>query len=139
MNKVILLGRMAKDPELRSTQSEKAVATFTVACDRIFAKGEADFINCVAWNKTAEFVNRYFKKGDRISLCGRIQVRSWEDNGQKRYATEVVADEVEFAQSKSEGMQSPTPQPQIETTGNFGNIPAMIDDFVPIDDSDLPF
>lgn len=139
MNKVVLLGRMAKDPELRSTQSEKAVAAFTVACDRRFAKGEADFINCIAWNKTAEFVNQYFKKGDRISLCGRIQVRSWEDGGQKRYATEVVADEVEFAQSKSDGMQSPTPQPQIETTGNFSNIPAMIDDFVPIDDSDLPF
>ena len=105
MNKVILVGRLTKEPELRSTQSGKSVASFTVACDRKFKKeGEqtADFINCVAWGSTAEFVSRYFSKGMRIALDGRIETRSWEQDGQKRYATEVIAEDVEFAQSKSE-------------------------------------
>ena len=107
MNKVILVGRLTKDPELRATQSGTAVISFSVACDRRFAKeGErsADFINCVGWGKTAEFISRYFAKGMRIALSGRIETRSWEDDkGNKRYATEVVAEEVEFAQSKGEG------------------------------------
>ena len=105
MNKVVLVGRLTKDPELRSTQSGTAVASFTVACDRRFQKeGEerqADFINCVAWGSTAEFVSRYFAKGQRMALSGRIETRSWQDDkGNKRYATEVIAEDVEFAQSK---------------------------------------
>lgn len=130
MNKVVLVGRLAKDPELRSTQLDKVVAVFTVACDRRFARGEADFINCVAWGKTAEFVSRYFKKGDRIGIVGRLQVRSWEDEkGNKRYATEVVAEDVEFAQSKSEGGKAENTAPTM----------ADIGDFIPVDDDDVPF
>ena len=106
MNKVELLGRLTKDPEIRYTQSNTPVASFTLAVNRRFAKeGEqqADFINIVAWNKTAEFCGKYFKKGSQIALVGRIQTRNWEDdNGQKRYATEVVAEEVYFADSKKD-------------------------------------
>ena len=107
MNKVELLARLTKDPEIRYTQTNNTmVASFTLAVNRRFAKeGEqqADFINCVAWSKTAEFVNKYFKKGSQIAVAGRIQTRNWEDdNGQKRYATEVVAEEVYFADSKKD-------------------------------------
>ncbi len=131
MNKVILVGRLAKDPELRATQSGTSVVSFTVACDRKFTEeGErsADFISCIAWGKTAEFISRYFTKGMRIALSGRIQVRSWEDDkGNKRYATEVVAEDVEFAQSKNEGGQAPS-APN-----------ADLDGFMPVEDEDLPF
>lgn len=107
MNKVELLGRLTKDPEIRYTQTNNTmVASFTLAVNRRFAKeGEqqADFINCVAWSKTADFVNKYFKKGQQVAVVGRIQTRNWEDdNGQKRYATEVIAEEVYFADSKKD-------------------------------------
>ena len=102
MNKVILMGRLTADPELRQTQSGIASCRFTVAVNRSFAdkntgERQADFINCVAWRQTAEFVSRYFKKGNPILVCGQLQTRTWTDNqGQKRYATDVVADEVSF-------------------------------------------
>ena len=139
MNKVILVGRLAREPELRSTRTGAAVVSFTVACDRrCKQEGEtqADFINCVAWNKTAEFVYQYFTKGMRIALDGSIQTRSWQDqNGNKRYATEVLVDGVEFAQSKREATgQTPASVSR--------EAPAQNDDligFVPIDDEDLPF
>jgi single-strand DNA-binding protein len=107
MNKVILLGRLAKDPEIRYTQGTEpmCIAKFTVAVDRRFKKeGEpdADFIYCSAFRKTAEFMERYFKKGMLVSLCGSIRVSSFDDNtGQKRWSTEVVAEEVNFAESKA--------------------------------------
>lgn len=101
MNKVSLIGRLTKDVEVRYTQSNIPVGSFTLAVNRRFAKeGEqqADFINIIAWNKTAEFCSKYFKKGQQIGLVGRIQTRTYEDNnGQKRYVTEVVAEEVYFA------------------------------------------
>ncbi len=107
MNKVELLGRLTKEPEVRYTQTNNTmVVNFTLAVNRRFAKeGEqqADFINCVAWSKTAEFVNKYFNKGQQVAVVGRVQTRNWEDdNGQKHYATEVVAEEVYFADSKKE-------------------------------------
>ena len=109
MNKVILLGRLTKNPEIRYTQtSNTLVASFTLAVKRRFAKqGEerqADFINIVAWNKTGEFVSKYFKKGQQIALVGRLQIRNYQDNNnQTRYVTEVIAEEVYFADSnKSE-------------------------------------
>lgn len=113
MNKAILMGRLTRDPEIRTTQSGINVCNFTVACDRR-TKGEdgnwnneADFIPCVAWRQQAEFVNRYFEKGDRILVTGSIQPRSWEDkNGEKRYATEVIVQEVEFCESNKNGEQS---------------------------------
>lgn len=107
MNKVILLGRLTKNVETRYTQTNNAlVATFTLAVNRRFAKeGEerqADFINIVAWGKTGEFSSKYFKKGLQVAVVGRLQNRSYEDNsGQKKYITEVIAEEVYFADSNN--------------------------------------
>ena len=104
-NKVILMGRLTADPELKQTQSGTAVTSFTLAVDRKYSKGEdkqCDFINCQAWKQTAEFICKHFKKGNAILLCGEIQTRSWEDNnGNKRYATEVVASEANFCEAKN--------------------------------------
>lgn len=108
MNCVQLLGRLTKDPEIRYTQTNNIpVASFTLAVNRRFAKEtdevKADFINIVVWNKTAEFVQKYFKKGMQIAVEGRIQTRTWDDDqGQKHYATEVIAEQVFFADSKKE-------------------------------------
>ena len=105
MNKWIGIGRLTKDPEIRSTATGMQVASFTLAVNRRFAKEEpkADFFNVTAWNKTAEFVGKYFTKGQQVLVSGRIENRSWEDNaGVKRYATDVIAEEVEFADSKKE-------------------------------------
>lgn len=132
MNKVNLLGRVCKDVELRYTTSGTAVASFTLAVDRRFQKqGEerqADFINCVVWGKTAEFVANYFTKGQMMALSGRIETRSWEDNeGVKRYATEVIAEEVYFADSKKNDSAAPKAPAQPKA------------DFADIDDEDCPF
>ena len=109
MNKAVLMGRLTKDPEVRYTQTNNTlVANFSLAVNRRFAKeGDAqtaDFINIVAWGKTGEFVSKYFKKGQQVAVSGRIQTRSWDDqSGQKRYATEIVAEDVYFADSKRNG------------------------------------
>lgn len=114
MNKVILMGRLTKDPEVRYTQSTNTqVTSFTLAINRRFVKqGEerqADFINIVAWNKTAEFVSKYFKKGQQVGVIGRIQTRNYDDEqGTKHYITEVIAEEVYFAGDKKEETQSNT-------------------------------
>lgn len=117
MNNVCLIGRLTKDVEVRYIQSTNTmVASFSLAVKRRFAKQgeqEADFINIVAWNKTAEFCSKYFKKGMQVSVIGRIQTRSWDDqNGQRRYATEVVADEVGFADSNKDKDNAQTTQTQ---------------------------
>lgn len=108
LNKVILVGRMTADPELKQTQSGVSVTSFSIAVNRRYAKNgeqqQADFLNIVAWRQSAEFVTKYFRKGSAICIIGSLQSRSWTDqNGQKRYATEVVADEVNFVDSKSDG------------------------------------
>ena len=101
-NKVILIGNMTADPELKQTTGGISVCSFSIAINRRFAKADqnqqtVDFINIVTWRQSAEFVSRYFKKGNPILVCGQLQTRSWTDaQGQKRYATEVVADEVSF-------------------------------------------
>ena len=105
LNKVILMGRFTRDPELRSTPQGISTCAFSIAVDRNFVRqGEerkADFINCVAWRQTAEFISKYFKKGSLVALEGSIQTRSWDDNeGKKRYATEVLVNQVYFAESK---------------------------------------
>jgi len=108
-NKVILGGRLTAEPELKQTPQGISVTTFTIAVNRRTAKGgedkqTADFINCVAWRSTAEFVTRYFRKGSSICIVGSIQTRTWTDNqNQKRYATEVLVEEVNFVDSLSEG------------------------------------
>ena len=116
MNKVILLGRLTKDVEVRYTQTNNTMVTsFTLAVNRRFkqeGQPDADFINIVAWSKLAEFCSKYFKKGQQVSIVGRLQTRTWEDeNGQKRYITEVVAEEAYFADSKKE--ETETTQEQI--------------------------
>ena len=109
MNKVILMGRLTRDPEVRYTQtSNTLVASFSLAVNRRFVRqGEerqADFINIVAWNKTGEFVSKYFKKGQQVAVVGRLQTRTWDDDkGQKHYITEVIAEETYFADSKRDG------------------------------------
>ena len=131
MNKVILMGRLTKDPEVRYTQTNNTlVATFSLAVNRRFTKAgeerQADFINVVAWSKTAEFCSKYFKKGQQVGVVGRLQTRNYEDDkGTKHYITEVIAEEVYFADSKKEGT--------IETTQTQN-------EFAPIQDDDiLPF
>lgn len=110
MNKTILMGRLTRDVDVRYTQTNNAmVSNFTLAVNRRFVKeGEerqADFINIVSFGKTAEFVSKYFKKGQQVGVIGRIQTRTWDDEqGQKRYVTEVVAEEVYFADSKRDGV-----------------------------------
>ena len=146
MNKVILVGRLTRDPELRVTQSGISVCNFSVACDRRYVKqGEerkADFINCIAWRQQGEFVSRYFAKGHRIALEGSLQTRDWTDNeGKKHYATEVMVDNVEFAQSKTEGGAAPM-QYAPQSGGSQPAAAPVNDDvsgFMPIEDEDLPF
>ncbi len=113
LNVAIIMGRLTRDPELRRTGSGTAMASFTVAVDRDFASDgqekETDFIDCVAWRGTAEFVEKYFKKGSMIALKGRLQIRSWTDkDGNKRRSAEIVADNVYFGEGKKsqEGSQS---------------------------------
>ena len=101
MNKVILMGRLTADPEFRQTPSGVNLVRFTLAVNRRFQKNETDFINCVAWRQTADFICKYFYKGDMIAVIGNIQTRSWEDkDGKKVYATEVIADEAYFTGTK---------------------------------------
>ena len=123
MNKVILLGRLTRDPEERYTQTTNTlVASFTLAVNRRFVKqGEerqTDFINIVAWNKTGEFVSKYFKKGQQVAVVGRLQTRTWDDDkGQKHYITEVIAEETCFADSNKTENKTSTDE-QFEITNS---------------------
>lgn len=106
MNKVILIGRLVADPEMRYTQNGKAVSSYRLAVDRQFkqeGQPEADFINCIAWGKTAEFAANYLKKGTKIAIEGRIQTGSYEKDGVKHYTTDIVVDRHEFCESKGSG------------------------------------
>lgn len=124
MNKTVLMGRLTRDPEVRYTQTNNTlVASFSLAVNRRFAaQGEerqADFINIVAWSKTGEFVSKYFKKGQQVAVIGRLQTRNWDDEqGQKHYVTEVVAEEVYFADSKKENAEEPANINQAELDVN---------------------
>ena len=116
LNHITIMGRLTRDPELRRTGSGIAVASFTVAVDRDFGgrdggEKETDFIDCVAWRQTGEFVSKYFTKGRMIVVSGRLQIRSWNDkDGNKRRTAEVVADNCYFGDSRRDG----------ESTGSFG-------------------
>lgn len=124
MNKVIIMGRLTKEPEIKETASNIMVASFTLAVDRRVAKGSdktADFINCVAWRQTAEFMRNYIHKGTRIAVSGHLQTRSWDDpEGKKRYVTEVIAEEVFFADSKQDGAGSGATRPFVSAGSNPG-------------------
>ena len=150
MNKVILIGRLTKDPEMRQISTGAATTSFTIAVDRPFTSrdGErtADFIPIVTWNKTAENCGKYLTKGSKVGVSGRLQTRSYNANdGSKRYVTEVIADEVEFLTSRSE-QQTMSRQPAQYSQQNrsydqgadpFFGVP--IDGFEEIDDLDVPF
>ena len=141
LNKVILIGRLTANPELKQTSGGNAVTSFTIAVDRPATKDgkkETDFINIVAWRKTAEFVSKYFSKGSAIIVCGSIQTRSWKDaDGKTRYATEVVASEVSFAESKKASETNVSSAEESFTEGNVGGYTA--NDFEIIQDEALPF
>lgn len=136
MNQIVLMGRLTRDPELRHTQTGTPVASFTLAVDRGFHKEgerETDFIDIVAWRNTAEFVSKYFSKGQMCAVTGRLQIRDWTDkDGNKRRSAEVIADNVYFTDSKK---QDTAPQFQTPATGN--DFAEIEDD--EISDSDLPF
>lgn len=158
------MGRLTRDVEMRQTPNGISLARFSIAVNRRFAgkdaQQQADFINCVAWRQTGEFIARYFRKGSMIAIVGSIQSRSWDgQDGKKQYATEVVVDEAYFTGSKSEtgtngggyqsqgfnqtaggGFNAPQPQPSREAEPNFGDDFDM-DGFSDLDGSedDLPF
>ena len=130
MNKIILMGRLTRDPEVRYSQGENsaAIARYTLAVNRIFKRDgetEADFINCVAFGRAAEFAEKYFQKGSRILISGRIQTGSYTNKeGRKVYTTDVVVEEQEFTESKSKE------SPKTESDG-FMDIPDGIDEELP--------
>ena len=148
LNKVILGGRLTADPELKQTQSGTPVVSFSIAINRRFqsksADGtqaqQADFINVVAWRQTAEFISRYFRRGSAICITGSIQTRSWQDQqGQKRYATEVVADEAMFVDSKNEGSAGGYTTDTYNAP-SYSSTPATAPKFEELKtDDDLPF
>ena len=143
MNKVILMGRLTRDPEIRYSQGEQstAVARYTIAVDRRFRRDgdqqTADFINCVAFGRQGEFAEKYFRKGTKVLITGRIQTGSYTNReGQKVYTTDVVVEQQEFAESKaagngSNGNNSPLPSPNTAAGDGFMNIPDGIDEELP--------
>ena len=140
LNHITIMGRLTKDPEMRRTGSGVAVTSFTIACDRDIpnketGERETDFIDCVAWRGTGEFVDKHFKKGSMAVVSGRLQIRSWTDkDGNKRRTAEVVADNVYFGESKKEESGytgSAKATPSVAPTQNFQQID--------IPDEQLPF
>ena len=137
MNKVILVGRITKDPELRNIQSGSSVVNFTIAVGRPTTQNSdqntsnADFINCVIWNKQAENLAKYVKKGSLIGVEGRIQTRTYEANGVTRYITEVLCDNVQFLETKNDSARSQQDD-EVEEDSFAGKIKN-------VDDNDLPF
>lgn len=140
LNHIVIMGRLTRDPELRRTSNGVAVASFTLAVDRDFsgkdgAEKETDFVDCVAWRQTGEFVSKYFDKGRMAVVSGRLQIRNWTDkDGNKRRTAEIVADNVYFGDSKKEQTE------EFGYTGFVKNTP-QAQDFAPLegDDTRLPF
>lgn len=127
MNKIILKGRLTSNPELRRTPSDISVCSFTVAVNRRFDRDKADFINCEAWRQTGEFVSKYFAKGQEILVVGELHIDKSERDGETRFFTKVVADEIEFCGSKTENTQLKTES----------SVPSDVEEIT--DDDDLPF
>lgn len=141
LNKSILMGRLVRDPELRRTNSNTAVASFTLAVQRDYKDGNGkyatDFIDCIAWGKLAEFVHQWFKRGSMAIVVGRLQSRQWQDkNGNNRTTIEVVADEVQFGESKkSSSPQNTQTYPQSDPYAPINSDFAELPD----NDGDVPF
>ena len=128
LNHITAMGRLTKNPELRRTPNGKSVTSFTIACDRDFGDKQTDFIECVAWNNTAEFVSKYFGKGRMAVVSGRLQIREWTDkDGNKRKTAEIIASEVYFGDSKKTNN---------DFTSDVGNVEPLD---VPSYEDDLPF
>ena len=143
MNKAILIGRVVKDPELRTTPNNRSVCQFAIAVNRTYTneegKREADFINCVVWDKQAENLTKYQKKGNQIAVEGRIQTRNYDDkDGKKVYVTEVIAEETYFADSRREGDAMGGGNPFAGVDAPFSATESQ-SDFTPVTDDDLPF
>ena len=150
MNKVILMGRLTRDPEMRQTTGGTQVCSFSIAVNRRFAKDgqqNADFINCTAWRQQAEFICKYFHKGAMIAVVGNLQSRSWENQeGKRQYATDVVVDEVYFTGSRQEsqgaqdsGFNMTQSEPVHEADSAFGDIGSMGFQTIEGSEDDLPF
>ena len=131
MNKAILVGRLTRDPEMRDTQGGTKVARFALAINRRGRDGGTDYLNCVAFGKTAELVGQYLRKGSRAGVVGRIQTGSYERDGHKVYTTDIIVDELEFLETRAEAQRG-----RAEDVGAFfGAPPEIADD----PDSELPF
>ena len=150
LNKIFIMGRLTRDPELRRTQSGTAVTSFSLAVERDFksqgGEKETDFIDVVAWRNTAEFVAKYFTKGRMAVVEGRLQTRDWTDReGGKRVATEIVADNIYFGDSKRDGAgdygSAPAPSYSAPAAGSYGSPAGGHSDFAEIgeEDGELPF
>lgn len=134
MNKVLLIGRLTRDPEIRYSQNNTAIARYTLAVDRMVKNSEqsADFIRCVCFNKTAEFAKQYFYKGKKIAITGRIQTGSYTDQeGKTVYTTDIVVENQEFCESRSASSAAPSAQPSPSHTSQFMDIPDGIDEELP--------
>ena len=150
LNHITLMGRLTRDPELRYTQSQTPVASFTLACDRDFggrdgSERQTDFIDCVAWRQTAEFVSKYFSKGRLAAVDGRLQIREWTDReGNKRRSAEVVCDNAYFTESRKNREAAgfaagEAPRTDYSNSGISGSVPASEFAELDEDDGDLPF
>jgi len=147
MNQIIIMGRMTRDPELRHTPNGVSVASFTLAVDRGFApkdggERQTDFIDVVAWRNSAEFVSKYFTKGQMAAVVGRLQIRDWTDkDGNKRRSAEVIADSIHFTESKKSRDSAYNSSNQKDDYSNDFTSPVAPSDFTELDmdDGDLPF
>ena len=146
MNKVILMGRLTRDPEVKYSQGDNAtaIARFTLAVERRIKRdneASADFINCVSFGRSAEFAEKYFRKGTKIVICGRIQTGSYTNkDGQKVYTTDIVIEEQDFAESKATSQQNNSGSVQKNSNNRQSQKPQPDpDEFMSVDDDDLPF
>lgn len=141
MNLVVLTGRLTRDPELKFGQSGKAYSRFSLAVDRPFQKGEADFINCVAFGKTAELIGEYLRKGRKVGVNGRLQMNRYEANGEKRTSYDVLVENIEFLESKGSGDSAVYEPRDYSTTSTSAPKPSVKEsEEVPFDDDDeFPF
>ncbi|MBO6013832.1 MAG: single-stranded DNA-binding protein [Oscillospiraceae bacterium] len=147
LNHIDVMGRLVRDPELRYTQSNTPVTSFTIAVDRDFGKTDSgerqtDFIDCVAWRSTAEYINKYFTKGRMVVVSGRLQMRDWVDkNENKRRSAEVVVDNIYFGDSRRDGESHPAPSSGGNTfdfgPGRSADTPSPFEEIE--DDGELPF
>lgn len=143
LNKIIIIGRLTNNPELKYIQNGSAVANFSIANNKSFTqngekKDQVSFFNCVAWSKLAELICQYCKKGDRIGIEGKLQQRSWEKEGKKNYIIEIVVENIQFLSEKQYGMETKTEFKQVPNEPKINVTPANIPNFDDLQE-DIPF